>query len=96
MGKVIYLSEKKTMGQVKLVWILIDFLGVPLSLFGFIVNIDNIKSSIIAILAMIYLMCRVYFYIVQKKQAVREKDLKLWHDEMDKYERQQKMKSKSL
>jgi len=96
MAKVIYLSEKKTMAQIKLVWILIDFLGVPLSLFGFIINLDNVKSTLIALLALIYLMCRVYFYVVQKEQAVREKELKLWHDEMDKFERQQKMKSKSL
>lgn len=91
MAKVIYLSEKKTMAQVKLVWILIDFLGIPLTLLGFIFNLDNVKSAIIAVLAIIYLMFRMYYYVIQKKQSIREKDIELqsktidlWHKEQEK------------
>lgn len=91
MAKVIYISEKKTMAQAKLVWLLIDFLGIPISLLGFILNLDNVKSAVIALVALIYLMCRIYFYVVQKKQAVREKELELWHKEIDKEERKRKM-----
>lgn len=73
---------------VKIGWLIVDWLGIPLSLLGIYLNLDNVKSAIIAILAIIYLMLRTYFYFVQKKQAIREKEYDLWHREVDKMERQ--------
>lgn len=76
---------------VKIGWLIVDWLGIPLSLLGIYLNLDNVKSAIIAILAIIYLMLRTYFYFVQKNQAVREKEISLWHLEQDKMEREQKI-----
>lgn len=82
------LSEKKTMGQAKIMWLLLaDFIGIPTSIYGFILNLDNVKSAVIALLAIIYLMVRIFFYVVQKKQAVREKEFQLWNLDMDKQDR---------
>lgn len=78
----------------KIGWLIVDWLCIPLSLLGIYLNMDNLKSGIIAILAIIYLMMRTYFYFVQKRQAVREKDLELWHLEQDKIDRMNKNKSK--
>lgn len=71
----------------KIGWLIADWLGIPLSLLGIVVNIDNIKSTVIALIAIIYLMIRTYFYFVQKQQAVREKEIELWHKMQDKQER---------
>lgn len=76
----------------KIGWIIVDWLGIPLSLLGIYLNMDNIKSAIIAILGISYLMVRMYFYVVKSKQTVREKELSLWHLEMDKIEREEKRK----
>ena len=85
------LSQKKTMAHTKMLWFICDIIGIPFSIYGFIINIDNIKSSVIALLVICYLLVRLYFYVVQKKQAVREKELELWHKQIDKEERIRKM-----
>ena len=85
------LSEKKTMAHAKMLWQICDIIGIPVAIYGFIINIDNIKSSVIALLVICYLLVRLYFYVIQKKQAVREKELELWHKLMDKEERKKKM-----
>lgn len=76
----------------KIGWMVLDWLGIPLSLLGIYLNLDNVKSAIIAILAIIYLMMRTYFYFIKSKQAVREKEIALWHLEVDKQEREEKRK----
>lgn len=87
MSKVIILHQKKTMAQAKIMWIIADYLGIPLAFWGFILNVDNIKSAVIALLAIIYLMLRIYYYAIQKRQAVKEKEYQLWSLEMDKQDR---------
>lgn len=78
----------------KIGWLIVDWLGIPLSLLGIYLNLDNIKSAIIAILAIIYLMMRTYFYFIKNNQAVREKEIALWHKELDKIEREEQRKIK--
>lgn len=75
------------MVHAKWVWLLTDTLGITISLGGILTNLDNIKSSIIAILAIIYLMLRIYFYFIKNNQSVKEKEIDLWHKEMDKEDR---------
>lgn len=82
--------QKKTMAYAKYMWILLDFIGLPTAVYGFILNMDNVKSSVIGLLAIIYLMCRIYFYVVEKKQAVRKKEFELWNLLMDKMDRLKK------
>jgi hypothetical protein len=76
----------------KIGWLIADWIGIPLSLLGIVINMDNVKSTVIALLAMIYLMLRIYFYFVQKQQAVREKEIDLWFREQDKQDRINKNK----
>lgn len=82
------------MAQSKMIWLICDFLGIPLSILGIIANMDNVKSAIIAVLGITYLMIRMYFYMIKAKQDVKEKDLDLWHKEMDKNDREEERKNK--
>ena len=75
------------MAQIKLMWLLCDFLGIPVTVLGILANTDNIKSAILAVLGIAYLCVRGFYYIKQKDQAVREKEIELWHKEMDKQDR---------
>ncbi len=79
------------MAQVKMIWLICDIFGIPITLLGIAANIDNVKSAIIAILAIAYLMVRGYFYYLKSDQAVREKELEIWHKQIDKEERLKKM-----
>lgn len=78
------------MAQIKLVWLLADMLGISSLILGIIDNFDSIRSVILFILALSYIMFRIYFYVVKSKQAVRKNDLEIWHQEQDKIERQEK------
>ena len=78
------------MAQIKLMWLLCDFLGIPVTILGIATNIDNVKAAILAVLGIAYLCVRGYYFIKQKDQAVREKEIELWHKEQDKKERKHK------
>ena len=82
------------MAQIKLMWLLCDFLGIPVTILGILANIDNIKSAILAVLGIAYLCVRGYYYIKQKDQAIREKEIELWHKLQDKEERISKKNGK--
>lgn len=82
------------MAQAKMIWLICDFFGIPLSILGILANMDNIKSAIIAVLGISYLMVRMYFYVTKAKQDVRDKELDLWHKEMDKNDREEDRKNK--
>ena len=78
------------MAQIKALWILVDFLGGSFTIMGIVANIDNIKSVILAILAIAFLMIRGFFYIKKNQQEVRDKEIDLWNKEEDKRERMKK------
>lgn len=84
------LQKYNRMAFTKFFWLLIDILGIPVTFLGIWLNIDNISSGVIAILSIAYLMIRGYYYIKQREQALREKDIELWHKEQDKQERIEK------
>ena len=88
-------NQRNNKMAAKIGWIIIDWLGIPLSLLGIYLNLDNVKSAIIAILAIIYLMLRTWFYFIKNNQAVREKEYDLWHRELDKIEREEQRKTKT-
>lgn len=83
------------MAQVKMIWLICDIFGIPLTLLGIYANIDNIKSAILAILAIAYLMGTGYYRFRRLGQAERDRELDLWHKEMDKQERIKKMEENS-
>ena len=78
------------MAQIKLLWLICDIIGIPVTLLGIVANLDNIKSAILAILGIAYLMIRAYYYVIKSNQSVREKELDLWHLEQDKKDRMNK------
>lgn len=78
------------MAQIKLLWVLADLLGISSVILGIVDNFDSIRSVILFIIALSYLLFRIYFYVIKSKQAVRKNDLELWHQEQDKIERQEK------
>lgn len=82
------------MASIKWAWILADILGIPIWIMGIVANFDNVKSTVLFIVGLIYLGVRVYFYFVQKSQAVREKEIELWHLEQNKLERIKKNRPK--
>lgn len=98
MSKIVVLyAEKKTMAHAKLMWLIADIIGIPMTILGFILNIDNVKSAFIAIIVIIYLMIRLYYYVVQKKQAVRQKEIELKSQEIDLWFREQeKIRAQSI
>jgi hypothetical protein len=75
------------MAKVKLALIICDMLGIPVTFLGIAANIDNVKSAILFLMALIYLGFRTYFFVIRQKQSVREKDIDLWHKEQNKQER---------
>jgi hypothetical protein len=80
------------MAQIKWTLILCDMLGIPVAFLGIISNMDNIRSTILFIVGLIYIMTRLYFFVIQRGQAVRQKEIELWHQEQDKIERIEKKK----
>ncbi len=90
-GKVIYIGEKKTMASAKLIWFLANTIGIPLTVLGFIINIDNIKSSLIFLVVLGFWLTKWYFTWKEKKQSLREKEIDirdkeiaLWWKEQEK------------
>lgn len=80
------------MAQIKWALILADLLGIPFYLLGIAENFGNIRSAILFIVGLTYIMFRMYFYVVQRRQAIRDKDIDLWHKEQDKEDRINKNK----
>lgn len=80
------------MAQIKWALILADLLGIPFYLLGIAENFGNIRSAILFIVGLTYIMFRMYFYVIQRRQAIRDKDIDLWHKEQDKEERINKNK----
>lgn len=83
------IKRRFKMGE-KVGWLIADWLGVPISFLGIIVNWDNILSKIIAGIGIVYLTIRTVFFYIDKRQTMKERNLKIWHDEQDKLERMRK------
>lgn len=79
------------MAQVKMIWLICDIFGIPLTILGIFANIDNIKSVILAILAIAYLMGTGYYRFKRLAKEDEARSLDLWHKEMDKQERLKKI-----
>ncbi len=89
------LQEKKKMATAKFLWGLGDWLGIPGAILGIVNNLDNIKSAILAILLIMYFMIRIYYLVVEKKQAAKKREYELKHLELDLQERMLKIKNQT-
>jgi hypothetical protein len=80
------------MAQIKWLSWLGNILGIGTAILGFLSNIDNVKSAILFLVGLTFLMFRTYYSVIKWRQEVREKEIALWHQEMDKQERIDKIK----
>lgn len=80
------------MAQIKWAWIICDMLGIPVTVLGILANIDNVRSTILFMIALSYALPRCYFDIIARRQRTREKEIELWHKEQDKIDRINKNK----
>lgn len=71
------------MAETKLAAILLNLLGIPLCFYSFMQNIDNVKSAVLFIVALCFLMFRLYFFVVWAKQKTRKNELELEKMERD-------------
>lgn len=71
-------------------WLIADLIGIPTSLYGMWLNIDNIKSAIIALLVISYLSLRIYYYWKRSEIEIKEREIQLWEKELNKQERLEK------
>lgn len=71
-------NRTKKMVQVKIGWVIADFLGFSSAFLGWINNLDNVKSAVLFVLGAIYMSARTYFYIRKGMHEIRKQD---WEDE---------------
>lgn len=81
-------NRNKRMAETKIILFLANWIGYPLYIFAFISNLDNVKSTILFICAVLFFMVRTYFYIIKSKQQVREKEFDLKEKELNAMERE--------
>lgn len=60
------------MAETKFVALILNLIGVPLCFIAFFDNINNIKSAVIFIVALTFLMIRMYFYVIWAKQKTEK------------------------
>lgn len=71
------------MAQIKWALIIADFLGIPITIMGIIENFNSVRGAVLLFVSLVYLMSRTYYSIVKNQQAVRDKELDLWHKEQE-------------
>lgn len=93
------LDRVKAISKKKAMRMIIDIIGIPTMLLGIVDNIDNGRGIILSILAAAYASLRLYWLHSDKtqsyrknEQAIRDKELELWHKEQDKIDRMNKNK----
>lgn len=71
------------MAETKLAVILLNLIGIPLCFISFLSNLDNVKSAVIFICALAFILIRMYFFVVWAKQKTRKNELELRQMERD-------------
>lgn len=71
------------MAETKFALILFNLLGIPVYILGFFANLDNIKSAILFLLGLIYMMIQIYFNVIWAKQKTRMRELDIQQKEKD-------------
>lgn len=71
------------MADIKAALWIANFLGIPLSVFAFLLYIETWKGNIIFALSVIYLIARIYFYIQKNIREIRMKDIHIKDKEID-------------
>lgn len=88
----------KRMATVKLALIISDMLGITAFFLGILTDFGDFKSILLSSIGGLWVLARFVFYCINKYQntiksrnEIREQNLRLWHLEMDKKQRELKM-----
>ena len=76
-------NKAREMAHSKMLAILLNFVGVPLYIYAYIVNMDNIKSTILFIVALIITMLRTFFWIIRVQQNNRMKEIQIKRNDLE-------------
>lgn len=63
------------MAETKIAALILNLLGIPMCFIAFFKNLDNMKSAVIFLLALIFLMLRIYFFVIWAKQKTERQKL---------------------
>ncbi len=79
----VYVHQRNKMAESKIVFFILNMLLPPMYIYAFIVNIDNVKSTILFILAVIFSSVRFYFWVLKEQQMKRKREMELEQQEKD-------------
>lgn len=68
------LKRSMAMAETKLVSIILNLLGIPITLWAFWQNLGDIKAAVLFLLALTFLMIRIYFFVEWAKQKTRKNE----------------------
>jgi hypothetical protein len=63
------------MAETKLAAILLNLIGIPLCFLSFWQNLDNVKSAVLFICALCFILIRMYFFVIWAKQKTERRKL---------------------
>ena len=63
------------MAETKFVALILNLIGIPLCFIAFWDNIDNVKSAVIFLVALTFLLIRIYFYVIWAKQKTEKQKM---------------------
>jgi hypothetical protein len=71
------------MAEAKLAAILLNLIGIPLCFIAFIQNLDNVKSAVLFMCALTFILIRIYFFVIWAKQKTRKNELENERSELE-------------
>lgn len=77
------LQRATKMAEAKLAAIILNIIGIPLCFLAFIQNLDNVKSAVLFICALCFILIRMYFFVIWAKQKTRKNELENEKSELE-------------
>lgn len=69
------INRATKMAEAKIAAIILNIIGIPLCFIAFIQNLDNVKSAILFICALCFILIRMYFFVIWAKQKTKKNEL---------------------
>lgn len=63
------------MAETKFAAILLNLIGIPLCFLSFWQNLDNVKSAVLFLCALCFILIRMYFFVIWAKQKTERRNL---------------------
>lgn len=71
------------MAEAKIAAIILNLIGIPLCFVAFIQNLDNVKSAVLFICALCFILIRMYFFVIWAKQKTKKNELENERSELE-------------